>query len=205
MKHRELSILLLLGLTGWACAKELLIEDFSAYGSSEQLQSQWNAFGNAASSGPATLDLNSGRNKTHTALFQLNWDAGDNANMRLKSLPTGKQDLSEFDAVEVVLMLSPDAAGFSSPDRPTSMRLVVQGGPDGSIWQTDSSLKTLPQSKHYQTIIFKLSENEMVRESGSSSLRETLSQVSNLRLRFENLNTAGVRQDVYIDTITAKD
>ncbi len=188
-----------------ANAKELLIEDFSEYASTEELQENWNAFGNAASSGPATLEESAGESGSNAALFQLNWDAGNNANMRLKTLPASKQDLSDYETVEVTLKLEADSMGYNKPNEPTGIRLVIQGGPDSSIWQTDSYYKKSPKLGEYSTLVFALSDDEMARESGQSTLKETLSKTNNLRLRFENNQAADAREDALVQSVVAKD
>ena len=178
-----------------------MIDDFSGYTTTADLQKSWNAFGKAASSGPASLAPGKGESGTNAALLQLNWDAGDNANMRLITLPPDKTDLSGYTQAEIVLKLADDAQGYSQPATPTALRIVIKGGPDGTIWQTDTDVMPTVASGDYATVVIPLTEAAMVRESGHSSLQQTLSQASDLRLRFENQQAPEARQDAYIDAL----
>ncbi len=199
--HPSVALALLIAVAPLASAETLLIDDFSEYATTADLQNSWNSFGKAASSGPATLAPGKGTSGTHAALFQLNWDAGDNANMRRIALPEAMKDLSSYGTAKITVKLADDAQGYSQPSTPTALRIVIKGGPDDSIWQTDTDIMPIIESGDYHTVVIPLSEQSMVRESGQSSLQQTLSQVTDLRLRFENEQAPGARQDAYIDRL----
>jgi hypothetical protein len=203
MRHflPSIAVILLTSVTTAVGAEQLVIDDFSGYATTADLQKSWNSFGKAASSGPASLAPGKGESGTNAALFQLNWDAGDNANMRLIALPPEKTDLSGYTQAKVILKLADDAQGYSQPTSPTALRLVIKGGPDDSIWQTDTDVMPTVASGSYTTVVIPLSEATMVRESGHSSLQQTLSQASDVRLRFENQQAPDARQDAYIDML----
>lgn len=204
MKQRPWALPLLLCLPATLLLGEsTTIDDFSQYHTTEALHRNWNSFGNAASSGPATLETGEGPNASNTALFQLNWDSGDNANMRMHHLPSTTQSLSQYRTIEIVVKLEDDSNGYERPSKPTHIRLALQGGPDGSIWQTNAENVQVTNGKDYTTLQFKLSESDMTRESGDSSLQDTLAAVSNLRLRFENDKSPSAREDAYISSIIA--
>jgi hypothetical protein len=203
MRHLlpSVGLILLSSVATVVGAEQLVIDDFSGYATTAELQKSWNAFGKAASSGPASLAPGKGESGTNAALFQLNWDAGDNANMRLIALSPEKTDLSGYTKAKVVLKLSDDAQGYGQPATPTALRLVIKGGPDDTIWQTDTDVMPTVASGGYTTVVIPLTEATMVRESGHSSLQQTLSQASDLRLRFENQQAPEARQDAYIDAL----
>ncbi|MBC2592906.1 hypothetical protein H5P28_01405 [Ruficoccus amylovorans] len=183
-------------------AAEIVLENFDSYATTADLQKRWNAFGSAASAGPATLSKAPSQTGGKAALFQLNWDAGNNANMRLAALPENLQDLSGYQSVAVTLRLADDSGGYGQPSAPTKLRLVVRGGADETIWQTDADAMPPVPGGETVTLILPLSQKTMTRESGRSSLSETLSKVGDLRLRFENEEAANTRQDAYVESIT---
>ena len=86
---------------------------------------------------------------------------------------------------------------------PTIVKLAVEGV-DGTIWQTRSvrAEKRQPVDSSY-TIRFRLISTDMEQIDGQSSLKDVLSDVKNVRIRFENSRKAGFRQDAYIDSIVA--
>lgn len=203
MRHflPSVTVILLTSIAAAVGAEQLVIDDFGGYATTADLQKNWNSFGKAASSGPASLAPGKGESDTNAALFQLNWDAGDNANMRLIALPPEKTNLSGYTQAKIILKLAEDAQGDSQPTSPTALRIVIKGGPDGTIWQTDTDVMPTVASGDYTTVVIPLTEAAMTRESGHSSLQQTLSQANDLRLRFENQQAPDARQDAYIDTL----
>ncbi|WP_309385997.1 hypothetical protein [Cerasicoccus frondis] len=184
-------------------AERLIIDDFDSYANSEQLQRNWNSFGSAASSGPANLEVDMGYANSNAVLFNLNWDAGNNANMRMAKFPADVKDLSRYLTVIVWLRILKESGDFDEPSDSTTLRLAIQGGPDDSIWQTKANYEVKIDFDDYKSAEFSLLDSEMERVSGKCSFNETLTNINNIRLRFENEIEPQVRQDVYIDSILA--
>ncbi|WP_309397717.1 hypothetical protein [Cerasicoccus maritimus] len=182
-------------------AEHLVIDDFDSYSNTEELRLKWNSFGSAASSGPASLAIEEGYAGSNAALFNLNWDVGNNANMRLFQPPTQAQNLTRFITCVVWLKILRDDGNFDAPSTTTSLRLAIEGGPDNSIWQTKADEEVEIDFGKYEEAQFSLLDTEMERVSGKSSFNETLAEIKSIRLRFENQIESRARQDVYIDSV----
>lgn len=191
------SILLVQTLT----AEHLVIDDFEGYTNTEELRQNWNSFGSAASSGPAFLAIEKGYLGSNAALYNLNWDAGNNANMRLFHPIAQAKDLSSFVKLIVWLKISKEDGDFDEPRKTTTLRLAIEGGSDDTIWQTTADAEVAIDFEDYEEAQFSLLDTEMERVSGKSSFNETLSAIKSIRLRFENQIEHQVRQDVFIDSI----
>ena len=82
------------------------------------------------------------------------------------------------------------------------VKLAIEGR-DGTIWQTRSVKAERPPVDSVYQLSFRLLPNDMERVEGSGQLRDVISSVKNIRLRFENTQMPGFRQDAYIDSIEA--
>jgi len=183
-------------------AKHLIIDDFDNYGSTPALRANWNSFGSAASSGPAQLALGMGYADSDAAMFNLNWDAGNNANMRLFRPSAKAQNLSPFVNLLVWLKIQTEEGNFYAPTKTTTLRIAIEGNNE-TIWQTKPEHIVKVNFEQYQGARFTLNDSEMIRVAGKGGLNDTLSDIKSIRLRFENQSEPLVRQDVYIDSIVA--
>lgn len=181
---------------------QVTIDNFNEYSTTGELQAVWNSFGGAASAGAAVLAPGEGVDDSNAALYYLDWSAGTNANMRMAAVPSAVQDLTNATSVEVTLSIV-TRDGYDAPASDTQLRLAIQGGTSSSIWQTTSAYAVDLNSASYTTISFNLNTTEMERVDGSGSLSDTLAAITSIRLRFENDQQTNVRQDVYVDSISA--
>lgn len=183
---------------------QLVIDDFSQYANTNALQANWSSFGGAATSGPPVLAPGAGVDGGNAAQFSLNWGSGNNGNMRLDVLPEAAKNLSGFGAIEVTLRLE-TRPSYTAPSTPTKMRLVIQGvvNGDSTIWQMRPEYMVTPSVSEYTTVIFNLDSAQWMNVDGTGSFADTLANLSNIRLRFENGTEAGAGQFVFVDSIVA--
>ncbi len=180
-------------------AQTLVIDDFDSYGDTAALQTNWNSFGTAASSGAPTLAAGEGVSGSNAAKFSLNWFDGNNANMRRINLTN--LDLSSYDFLDISLYVETDV-GNVSPTVPTILKVAFQSS-DGTIWQTSLSFAQEPNVDSYSLLSFELSESMMQRTNGSGSFSSTITDITNIRLRFENSQESNVGQTAFISSIAA--
>lgn len=180
-------------------AQTLVIDDFNSYTDTSELQSNWNSFGTAASSGAPTLAAGSGVGGSNAAAFSLNWFDGTNANARRINLTN--LDLSSYDFLDVNMFVETDA-GNDSPTSPTVLKVAFQSS-DSTIWQTSASFAQEPNVGTYALLSFVLSETEMDRVSGTGSFATSIADITNIRLRFENAQESNVGQTAFISSISA--
>ncbi len=193
-----LSLVLATGLSV-ANAQTLMIDNFDGYADTVELQNNWNSFGTAASSGAPTLGAGEGVAGSNAAVYSLNWFDGNNANMRRINL--GGLDLSAYSALDVTMYVETDA-GNDAPTASTVLKVAIQSS-DSTIWQTSATFALAPNVDSYSILSFNLSEAEMDRVAGSGTFADTLADVDNLRLRFENAQEVNVGQTAYVSSIAA--
>lgn len=183
---------------------QLVIEDFESYFDTNSLHADVFSFGSAAQAGKPSLAEGLGENDTNAACFNLTWATGNNANLSLINLSPNTQNLSGYSEITTYLYIEayPGADGLAESAPPTIVKLVVEGA-DGTIWQTRSVRAEKPPIDASYILRFRLVATDMERIEGSSTFESTLSDIKNIRLRFENSRQAGFRQDAYIDSITA--
>lgn len=178
------------------------IENFDSYTGTSELQADVFSFGSAAQAGRPSLSVGTGVNNTNAAEFVLTWEAGDNANLIFYNVSAVSGDLSNYEKIEITFFME-IPVGFTSPSDATIAKLAVEGGANNTIWQT-RSIKAVQLASEVSTVaVFELTDVDMERVLGSESLADVLVNVSNLRLRFENAQQAGVREHAHIDSIEA--
>ena len=182
-----------------ANAQTLVINDFESYDNTDALRSEWFVFGAAIADRPY-IDSNA-NDGTKAALLPVNWSGSNNdANLNYFSNLGAAGDLSAYTAVNVFVNLQ--TAG-DPPSNSTSVLLAIQGGAGNSIFQTDSEFAQIATVGSYSELSFSLSEPEMVlTEDNSDSFADVLSNISSIRLRFENTSTSGA-QNILVDSLTA--
>jgi hypothetical protein len=186
-----------------AQSKSLTIDDFESYLDDASLQLVWNSFGTAAATGPARLVPTPG-SEALSAHFDLDWDSGNNANMRLATVPPAVSSLSGYDQIVVEVQLQSDWSAGVYPTEKTKMKIVVEGGSDNTIWQTSNEKAQVIPRDEVTEMVFPLSESQMVSMEGSSSLEDTLKSIKSIRLRFENKSDGTAREDVLIHQVVAQ-
>ena len=183
---------------------DLILEDFESYFDTSSLQADVFTFGSAAQAGKPSLAVGLGENSTKAACFNLTWETGNNANLCFINLSPNTKNLSGYTEVTSYVLLQ-DYSSVGRADEtasPTLAKLAIEGT-DGSIWQTRTiKAERLPVDSAYK-LRFRLSPADMERVEGTGSFKKTLSDVKNIRMRFENAKRSGFRQDAYIDSITA--
>jgi len=181
-------------------AQSLVIDDFDSYSTTGELQTNWNSFGNAATSGAPTLASGAGVGGSNAATFSLNWfsSGASNANARHINLSL---DLSTYDFLDVALFVETDA-GNVDPSAPTILKIAFQSS-DSTIWQTKSSSALTVNVDSYSTLSFGLTDTIMERVSGSGDFASSIGDITNIRLRFENAEETNVGQTAYISSLTA--
>lgn len=202
IKHTLTTFLAILAVS--SLNAELIIEDFEGYIDTKSLQADVFSFGSAAQAGKPSLALGLGENNTNAACFNLTWETGNNANVCFINLSPNTRNLSGYREVTTHVFLEdyPNLGDSGGATMSTLLKLAIEGK-DGSIWQTRTiKSEKLPVDSAYK-VRFRLSAIDMERVEGTGSFADTLSNVKNIRLRFENSKQTGFRQDAYIDSIIA--
>ena len=204
MKHIYSVTVFLTALAMIPLSAELVLEDFESYIDTSSLQMDVFTFGSAAQAGKPSLAEGLGENGTNAACFNLTWETGNNANLSFINLSPNTRNLSGYSEIAAFVHIEayPSSAGFAEASVPTIVKLAVEGI-DGTIWQTRSVRAEKPPVNSSYTLRFRLLPSDMERIEGKSSLKATLSDIKNIRLRFENTRKAGFRQDAYIDSVVA--
>jgi hypothetical protein len=191
------------GAAAVAQSKPLIIDDFDSYVDDGALHAAWNSFGTAAASGPPRT-IATPEGGSLSVRFDLDWDAGDNANMRLAAVPVAARDLSDHDSIRVQLELLSDWASDTFPTERTKLKVAIEGGNDRTIWQTSNADAYDIPREVVSEAVFQLNEPEMVSIEGDSSLEETLKSIYTIRLRFENYSGESLREDVLVHQVLAQ-
>ena len=180
-----------------AYAQALSINDFSAYPSTTDLRTEWSSFG-TANIGQPELSF-SGVGDSEAAQLTLEWINGDNANLNYFSLSPQVQDLSSYSELNAFVSLNMDTGTGTD----TILKLAIQGGTNDSIWQTKSAFAVTPSVGNFEQVSFSLSTNDMeLVDNNSDTFEDTISNISSIRLRFENGNE-GNSQLALVDSLTA--
>jgi hypothetical protein len=178
------------------------IENFDHYNSTSELQADVFSFGSAAQAGRPSLSVGTGVNNTNAAKFVLTWNTGDNANLVFYNVSAVSGDLSNYEKIEMTFFMEVPV-DFTPPSNVTAVKLAIEGGTNNTIWQT-RSIKAFQLTSNVSTLaVFELTDVDMENVSGSESLATVLTNVSNIRLRFENSQQAGAMEHAHIDSIEA--
>ena len=210
MKYTSYVIVMafLVALSASSLSAQLIIEDFESYIDTSSLQADVFSFGSAAQAGKPSLAIGLGENDTNAACFNLTWETGNNANVSFINLSPNTQNLNSYSEVTAFIFIEDYPSGPELPGAAaaatsaTIVKLAIEGA-DGSIWQTRSVKASRPTVNASDTLRFRLSPLDMERVEGQGQFPGTLSNIKNIRLRFENSRRSGFRQDAYIDSITA--
>ena len=200
MKHTSYITIFLTALAMSSLNAELVIEDFDIYPDTNTLHADVFSFGTAAQAGKPSLAVGLGENDSNAACFNLTWETGNDANLCLIKLSPNAKNLSGYSELTAYIYIE----DYNTTDvkTPTLAKLAIEGM-DGAIWQTRSVKADKPPVDSAYTLRFRLSPSAMERVEGSGSFKDTISNVKNIRLRFENTKRPGFKQDVYIDSIKA--
>ena len=204
MKHINYITALLAAFLVNSLHAQLIMEDFESYLDTSSLQADVFSFGSAAQAGKPSLAVGLGENDSNAACFNLTWETGNNANLSLINLSPNTQNLSGYSEVTAFIFLESNST-VSLPaeaSASTIVKLAIEGV-DGSIWQTRSIKAERPPVGSAYKLRFRLSPSDMELVEGSGQFQSTISNIKNIRLRFENSRRSGFRQDAYIDSITA--
>ena len=158
-------------------------------------------FGTGAQAGKPELAIGTGLEGANAACFKLTWNYGKNANLQFNNLASDKQDLSTYSEIRVTEKIE-TRSGFNDPASPTVVKLVIEGI-DGAIWQTKAQNAVELASGAFHESIFKLSVHDMERVAGVVSFEDTIANIKNIRLRFENSQQSNVLENAFIDSIIA--
>ena len=191
MKHINYITALLAAFLVNSLHAQLIMEDFESYLDTSSLQADVFSFGSAAQAGKPSLAVGLGENDS-------------NANLSLINLSPNTQNLSGYSEVTAFIFLESNST-VSLPaeaSASTIVKLAIEGV-DGSIWQTRSIKAERPPVGSAYKLRFRLSPSDMELLEGSGQFQSTISNIKNIRLRFENSRRSGFRQDAYIDSITA--
>ena len=183
---------------------QLVIEDFESYIDTSSLQADVFSFGSAAQAGKPSLAIGLGENDSNAACFNLTWETGNNSNLSFINLSPNTQNLSGYSEITAFIFIEnySNVVGANETVTPTVVKLAIEGM-DGTIWQTRTiKAESLPVGSSY-TVRFRLSTIDMECVEGMASFSATISNIKNIRLRFENARRSGFRQDAYIDSIVA--
>ena len=186
-------VLLFLSIVSVSQAQMLVIDDFQGYADTNALRNEWSAFG-GANNGQPYLALDIGTSGNNTIQFDMNWDACTDANLLYTGLGAGA-DLSNYADISF--------SAYVDTTSPTFVKLVVQGGTNNSIWQTSSAAALELGEDTFSGYSLSLFDNMEVVTNNSDSLIETISNVTNIRLRFESGDSSSGLQSVFVDNITA--
>ena len=189
---------------------ELILEDFESYVDTSALHADIFSFGSAAQAGKPSLAEGLGENDTKAACFNLTWETGNNANMCFINLSPNTKNLKGYSEINAFLYLeaypsespSPNENASAAASNPTIVKLAIEGN-DGTIWQTRSVKAERPAIDSVYNLRFRLNTRDMERVEGSGSFEDVVSNIKNIRMRFENSRRSGFRQDAYIDSIKA--
>lgn len=186
-----------------AQASSQVIDDFASFESTAALQQNWGSFGAAATAGAPVLEVGKGIDGANAARYALDWRGAGNTNANARRSNVNA-DLSGFNALSVVAYIETRAT-FVAPADPTVFKVAIQGA-NGDIWQTPTSMAPTISSTDYQSYVFLFSELNLVVVGPSGvagTLNDTLGNVSQIRLRFENTPGQQSREDVYFATMEA--
>jgi len=184
---------------------QLILEDFESYTDTGSLQADVFSFGSAAQAGKPSLAIGLGENGSNAACFNLTWETGNNANLSFINLSPNTHNLTGYSEITVFIFIEsyPNLNGSMTEISPPTLAKLAMEGVDGSIWQTRTVKGERPPIDSSYKLRFRLSPSDMERVEGVASFQNTLSNLKNIRLRFENSRRSGFRQDAYIDSITA--
>lgn len=204
MKYLNYITTLFAALIASSLNAELIIEDFESYMDTNSLQADVFSFGSAAQAGKPSLAIGLGENDSKAACFNLTWETGNNANLSFINLSPNTKNLSGYSEIKLFVYIEayPTTGGFTEASTPTIVKLAIEGL-DGSIWQTRSVKAERPPVDSSYILRFLLSPSDMERVEGTATFANTISNIRNIRIRFENSRNSGFRQDAYIDSITA--
>ena len=204
MKHINYIAITLIILITSSLNAELIIEDFESYMDTNALHQDVFSFGSAAQAGRPSLAVGLGENDTNAACFNLTWETGNNANLCFTNLSPNTLNLSGYSEITAFIYIEDYPGNSDSRGRsiPTLVKIAIEGQ-DGTIWQTRSIKAEKPPVDSSYKLRFRLTPTAMERVEGSGSFINTISEIKNIRLRFENSKRPGFRQDGYIDSIKA--
>ena len=201
MKFKKyiLSALFLLILTSGTNAQVLLINDFESYAGEAELRNEWTAFGAASADQPYIS--NESAAGSQAALVPVDWSNGNFSLLEFEAIPSGASDLNLYSSIDVFANIkTTDSNGLTSP---TTLLLAIRGGSNGTVWQTRSDFAETPTIDSYSQLSFSLLESEMEFVDGvPDTFSNTISNVSDIMLRFEN-SSGGGTQELLFDNLTA--
>ena len=183
------------------CAASLKIEDFDSYTDTASLQANVFTFGTGAQAGKPDLVIGAGSAGGNVACFKLTWSHGNNGNLQFDNLASDEQDLSAYSEIKVIMKIE-TGSGFSAHADPTVVKLAIKGN-NGAIWQTKAQNPVELALGAYDESKFNLSTDDMERVAGNASFEDTIADIENIRLRFENSQQANVLENAFIDSIVA--
>ncbi len=204
MKYKSYIKVLFVALATSSLNAQLILEDFESYIDTSALQADVFTFGSAAQAGKPSLAMGLGENNSNAACFNLTWETGNNANLCFINLSPNTHNLSGYSEIKAFVFIEdyPGGGGLTETSAITLAKLAIEGV-DGSIWQTRSAKAERPPIDSPYTLRFMLSPSDMERVDGQGPFQNTISNIKNIRLRFENSRRSGFRQDAYIDSIIA--
>ena len=203
MKYINYISVLLVAFASSTLNAQLVIEDFESYIDTNSLHADVFSFGSAAQAGKPSLAVGLGENDSNAACFNLTWETGNNANLCLINLSPNTQNLSGYTEITAYIYIEAYPGRDEATEGvPTIAKLAIEGK-SGTIWQTRSVKAEKPPVDSAYKLRFRLSPSDMERVEGTGQFKDVISNVKNIRLRFENSKRPGFRQDAYIDSIEA--
>lgn len=202
MKYTNYLSLLFVTLAASPLNAQLVIEDFESYTDTNSLHADVFSFGTAAQAGKPSLAVGLGENDSNAACFNLTWETGNNANLCFINLSPNTQNLSGYSEITAYIYIESYPGAGGATEGATIVKLAIEGT-DGSIWQTRSVKAEKPPVDSSYKLRFRLSPSNMERVEGTGQFSDVISNVKNIRLRFENSKSPGFKQDAYIDSIEA--
>lgn len=204
MKYFNYLAVLFAALTISPLNAELILEDFESYVDTNALRADIFSFGSAAQAGKPSLAEGLGKDDSKAACFNLTWETGNSANMCFNNLSPNTKNLSGYSEINSFIYLEayPNENASAVASNPTIVKLAIEGN-DGTIWQTRSVKAEKPAVDSVYNLRFRLNTRDMERVEGSGSFESVISNIKNIRIRFENSKRPGFRQNAYIDSIKA--
>ncbi len=183
-----------------ASQAQLVFDNFDSYTNNQLLASTtsnavagsaWGRFGGGVADNPIAK-TGAGVGGSTAMRFDLNYSGANNGNLLYYFSPTDQpSNLTSVSSITLALEVS-NLVGVIS----NTIVEVAVAETNGSIYQTTASFAQVLTNTAYQTFTFALSAADMSNQGSAGAF--DLSQVEDLRIRFQNGNTVG-SETVYVD------
>jgi hypothetical protein len=191
----------LLGLSVTSQA-QLVFDNFDEYTNNQVLAtttlaavpgSPWGRFGSAIADNPIAK-TGTGVGGSVAMDVPLNYVGGNNAQV-VYYFSSGSSNLTSVSALTIDMKVSTALAA-------NTIVAVAEEQADGGIYQTTATFSQVLTNTNYQTFTLALNTANMSKVAGGGAITFDLTQVKDLRIRFQNV-TGGGSQLIYVDNFQA--